>query len=113
MLDKVVKAAISEIGKLGGAELDLKEWMHMITVECLGAVVLSWSPGYLASHSDGGTSTQSYLAWKRKSVFGLFPGITKLSFVFKGLGRRFSNAWGLTFKTPKGFKPFFTVSKKW
>lgn len=109
-VDAVIQAAVSELRALNGAEVDLKEWMHIIAVECLGAVVLTWSPGYIKSRSDGGTSTQSYLGWKRKSVFGLFPTITKVSFFSKTASRLFSNIWGVTFKTPKRFKPFFTVS---
>ncbi|KAK4096971.1 cytochrome P450 [Parathielavia hyrcaniae] len=107
-IDGVVKAVISALTALDGAEVDLKEWMHIIAVECLGAVVLSWSPGYIKNRSDGGTSAQGYLGWKRKSIFGLFPTVTALSFSFKTLGRVFSNVWGVTFKTPKNFKPFFT-----
>jgi hypothetical protein len=110
-VDEVIQRTITELRALNGAAVDLKEWMHVIAVECLGAVVLSWSPGYIKHRSDGGTSTQSYLGWKRKSVFGLFPNVTKLSFISKTLSRVFSNAWGVTFKTPKNFKPFFTVSK--
>ncbi|KAL2193255.1 cytochrome P450 [Corynascus similis CBS 632.67] len=108
-VDGVIKAAVAELKALNGAEIDLKEWMHIIAVECLGAVVLSWSPRYLQNRSDGGTSAQSYLGWKRKSVFGLFPTVTKLSFFSKTLSRGFSKIWGVTFKTPKGFKPFFTL----
>lgn len=109
-VDDVIRRVISRLRALDGAEIDLKEWMHIIVVECLGAVVLSWSPGYIRDGSDGGTSSQSYLGWKRKSVFGLFPTVTTVSFFSKNLGRLFSNAWGVTFKTPKNFKPFFTVS---
>ncbi|KAK0644658.1 cytochrome P450 76C2 [Cercophora newfieldiana] len=107
-IDGVITQAIQKLKSLDGAEVDLKEWMHIIAVECLGAVVLSWSPGYIRNGTDGGTSAQSYLGWKRKSVFGLFPLVTKLSFFSKGVARRFSNLWGVTFTTPKNFKPFFT-----
>ena len=109
-VDGVIKAAVSELKALDGAEVDLKQWMHIIAVECLGAVVLSWSPNYIKNRSDGGTSAQSYLGWKRKSVFGLFPTVTKLSFLSRNVSRLFSNAWRVTFKTPKNFKPFFPVS---
>lgn len=109
-VDGVVERAVAQLRALHGAEVDLKEWMHIIVVECLGAVVLSWSPGYIAAKSDGGTSTQGYLGWKRKSVFGLFPLVTSAAFFSKGLGRVFSNVWRVTFRTPKNFKPFFTVS---
>ena len=116
----MLDAAVAKLKELKGEEVDLKTWMHIIAVECLGAVVLGWSPGYIKAGSDGGTSTQGYLGWKRKSVFGLFPAITKLGFlegpwntglgekVGKGITRWWSNAWGVTFATPKNFKPFFT-----
>ncbi|KAM7205447.1 Cytochrome P450 monooxygenase sdnT [Naviculisporaceae sp. PSN 640] len=107
-VDKVIERVVAELRALDGAEVDLKEWMHIIVVECLGAVVLSWSPGYITARSDGGTSTHGYLGWKRKSVFGLFPLVTTAAFFSKGLGRWFSNLWGVTFPTPKNFKPFFT-----
>ncbi|KAK3682978.1 cytochrome P450 [Podospora appendiculata] len=107
-VDAVIEQAIHELRALDGAEVDLKEWMHIIVVECLGAVVLSWSPGYIKNRSDGGTSTQGYTGWKRKSVFGLFPTVTAAAFFSKTISRTFSNIWGITFSTPKGFKPFFT-----
>ncbi|KAK3489928.1 cytochrome P450 [Neurospora crassa] len=119
-IDAVLDRAIAQLRTLHGQEVDLKEWMHIIAVECLGAVVLSWSPGYIRDKSDGGTSVQGYLGWKRKSVFGLFPSVTILSFleggpfgmgaqIGKGVARWWSNTWGVTFATPKGFKPFFTA----
>ncbi|KHE86564.1 cytochrome P450, partial [Neurospora crassa] len=119
-IDAVLDRAIAQLRTLQGQEVDLKEWMHIIAVECLGAVVLSWSPGYIRDKSDGGTSVQGYLGWKRKSVFGLFPSVTTLSFleggpfgigakIGKGVARWWSNTWGVTFATPKGFKPFFTA----
>ncbi|KAK3942870.1 Pisatin demethylase [Diplogelasinospora grovesii] len=107
-IDHVISQATNQLRKLNGAEVDLKEWMHIIAVECLGQVVLSWSPGYIQNKSDGGTGTQAYLGWKRKSVFGLFPAVTAISFFSQTVGRWFSNLWGVTFSTPKGFKPFFT-----
>ncbi|KAJ4390378.1 hypothetical protein N0V85_007284 [Neurospora sp. IMI 360204] len=117
-IDSVLSSAITQLRSLKGEEVDLKEWMHIIAVECLGAVVLGWSPGYIRDKSEGGTSGQGYRGWKRKSVFGLFPLVTKVGFlegkfrlgekVGKGVGRWFSNLWGVTFSTPKGFKPFFT-----
>ncbi|KAM7223106.1 Cytochrome P450 monooxygenase sdnT [Rhypophila decipiens] len=107
-VDGVIERAVAQLRALSGAEVDLKEWMHIIVVECLGAVVLTWSPGYITAQSDGGTSSHGYLGWKRRSVFGLFPLITTAAFFSKGLGRWFSNLWGVTFPTPKNFKPFFT-----
>lgn len=109
-VDGVIEHAVAQLRAMNGAEVDLKEWMHIMAVECLGAVVLSWSPGYIAAKSDGGTSAHGYLGWKRKSVFGLFPAATTASFFSRGFGRVFSNVWGVTFSTPKNFKPFFTVS---
>lgn len=111
-VDGVIERSVAQLRTLDGAEVDLKEWMHIIVVECLGAVVLSWSPGYIAAKSDAGTSTQGYIGWRMKSVFGLFPVVTTASFFSRGLRRAFSNLWRVTFSAPKNFKPFFTVSSK-
>ena len=111
-VDDVIDRAISQLKSLRGKEVDLKEWMHIIAVECLGATVLSWSPGFLRDHSDGGTSSHGYRGWKRKSIFGLFPMFVVAKILYKPIGRIFSNLWGLTYETPKGFRPFFTVSQR-
>ena len=108
-VDGVIRQAISRIKALGGAEVDLKEWMHIIVVECLGAVVLSWSPGLLRAGSDGGTGAQSYLAWRSKSVLGLFPLLVIAESYSKTLGRLFRILLGVTHQMPKNFKPFFHV----
>ena len=109
-VESVVRRAVEELKKVGDREVDLKQWMHILAVECLGEVVLSWSPGYIKARSDGGTSGQSYMGWNRKSVFGLFPTVTAVGFWLKGASRLWADLWGVTFTTPKGFKPFFTVS---
>jgi hypothetical protein len=109
-LDEVIKRAIVQLKSLKGEEVDLKEWMHIITVECLGALTLSWSPGYLRDKSDGGTGAHGYIGWRRKSVLGLFPAAVLIETVSKSFGRAFSKVWGVTYATPKNFKPFFTVS---
>ncbi|CAI4217742.1 unnamed protein product [Parascedosporium putredinis] len=54
-VDEVLGKSIAQLNTLKGSPVDLKEWMHIITVECLGAVVLSWSPGLLKQKSDGGS----------------------------------------------------------
>lgn len=108
-IDKTLDQVVAKLKALKGSELDLKEWMHIIAVECLGSSVLSWSPGMLQECSDRGTSEQSYLGWRRKSVYGLFPMIAALDIKHRSIGRIFGNLWGITFTTPKGFKPFFIV----
>ncbi|TQV96705.1 Cytochrome P450 [Cordyceps javanica] len=107
-LDKVLDEVTEKLKSMNGKEVDLKEWMHIIAVESLGAMVLSWSPGMIKAGTDRDTSNQSYLGWRRKSVLGLFPLITKLEVNNKWVGRAFSTLWGITYQTPKGFKPFFT-----
>ncbi|KAF1731756.1 Pisatin demethylase [Beauveria bassiana] len=106
-VDKVMDEVIRKFDSIDGAEIDLKEWMHIISVESLGAMVLSWSPGMIKAGTDRATSYQSYLGWRRKSVFGLFPLIVKLEVNYKWVGRLFGIVWGVTYQTPKGFKPFF------
>ncbi|PKS10120.1 hypothetical protein jhhlp_001870 [Lomentospora prolificans] len=107
-VDDVIRKSIVQLRSLDGAAVDLKEWMHIITVECLGAAVLSWSPGLLKQKSDGGSGPHSYIGWRKKSVFGLFPLIVLLECVCKSVGRLFAICWGVTYQAPKGFKPFFT-----
>jgi hypothetical protein len=109
-IDDVIARAIAKLKSFKGAPIELNEWMHIIAVECLGSIVLSWSPGMLKNGTDWGSGSHAYHGWRRKSVFGLFPTIVKLEFLSKTVGRLFSSAWGVNFKTPKNFKPFFVVS---
>lgn len=110
-VDAVLDRVISQLQSFDGAELDLKEWMHITVVECLGAVSLSWSPGYLKDKSDGASGKHAYMGWRRKSVFGLFPIAVILESLSKSAGRAFAIMWRVTYHTPKeGFKPFFPVS---
>lgn len=110
-VDSLLDRVIAQLHSLQGAEVDLKEWMHITVVECLGAVSLSWSPGYLAGQSDGNSGKHAYMGWRRKSVFGLFPLAVIFESFSKSAGRAFANLWGLTYHTPKeGFHPFFPVS---
>lgn len=108
-IDKVLQRVVAQLRALDGAEIDLKEWMHIIAVECLGAIVLTWTPGYLKDKTDWGTSAHGYLGWRRKSVFGLFPVMVKAELVSKDISYAFAKLWGLTFKAAKDMKPFFTV----
>lgn len=111
-VDAVLLRAVDQLRALGGAEVDLKEWMHIVTVECLGAVSLSWSPGYLDDRSDGASGRHAYLGWRRKSVFGLFPLAVMVETLSRRFGRAFSVLWGVTYHIPKGgFKPFFPVGR--
>ncbi|KAM0328581.1 hypothetical protein ACHAQA_004989 [Verticillium albo-atrum] len=107
-IDTVLEKVIAQIRTLDGAEVDLKEWMHIIAVECLGAIVLGWSPGYLKDKTDWGSSSHGYLGWRRKSVFGLFPLVVKAEVISGEISYAFARLWGLTFKAGKTLKPFFT-----
>jgi hypothetical protein len=110
-VDSVVRRAILQLRRLEGAEVDLAEWMHIIAVECLGAVVLSWSPGYLKAQSDGGASLHSYLSWRRKSVVGLFPLAVIAGFLWQPFIRIFIDLWGVVNLSPPVVhpRPFFWV----
>uniref|UniRef100_L2GBV3 Cytochrome p450 71d7 n=1 Tax=Colletotrichum fructicola (strain Nara gc5) TaxID=1213859 RepID=L2GBV3_COLFN len=104
-LDAVLARVISTLRALDGKEIDLKEWMHIIAVECLSALVISWSP---RDGTDHKASSHGYQGWRRKSVFGLFPLAVKAELFSKAFGRAFANLWRVTYRTPKNFKPFFT-----
>lgn len=111
-VDGVLNEAVARLRSLGGTEVDLKQWMHIITVECLGAVVLSWSPGYIKAETDGGTGSHSYLSWRHKTVYGLFPSAVILNTYSRTVGRLFTRLWGIKYRTPKSFKTFFTVGAR-
>lgn len=109
-VDAVLDKAVAELRTLNGAEVDLKEWMHIVVVECLGAVVLGWSPKFLVAHSDYGSSSASYFNWRRKSVFGLYPGLVIAEFLCGGRGwviRPFTSVWRLGYETRAGYRNFF------
>ncbi|CAG1988123.1 unnamed protein product [Fusarium graminearum] len=106
-VDEVLARTVAKLKSLKGAQVELNEWMHIIAVECLGAIVLSWSPSMLKNGTDNGSGTHAYHGWRRKSVFGLFPLAAKLEFLSKSTGRLFSTIWGVNFQPPKDFRPFF------
>ena len=108
-IDAVLRRATARLASLRGQEINLEEWMHIIAVECLGACVLSWSPGLISAGTDGGTMTHSYHGWRRKSVFGLFPLMAKLEILCPDAGRVFAALFGVTYRTPANFKSFFPV----
>ncbi|KAJ9142437.1 Cytochrome P450 [Pleurostoma richardsiae] len=107
-VDAVLARLVAAIRATAGAEVDLRTWMHIAVVECLGAVCLSWSPGWLKAGSDGGAAEHGQMGWRRKSVFGLFPAAAVAESYSRGFGRAFAAVWGLRYKSPKGFKSFFT-----
>ncbi|KAL6863552.1 cytochrome P450 [Trichoderma novae-zelandiae] len=106
-VDGVIKQVIARLEALNGAEIDLKEWMHIIAVECLGASVLSWSPGLLKAGTDWGSSAHSYLGWRRKSVMGLFPTLTKLTLRSNLFEWIFRDVWNLKYAASPNFRSFF------
>lgn len=107
-IDGVIDRAITQLRSLDGETVDLKEWMHILAVECLGATVLSWSPGLLKNKTDGGSGPHGYLAWRKKSTFGLFPRIVLLDSLSKHLSKPFSAFLKLGYAPPPNFKSFFT-----
>ena len=111
-IDRVLDKLVPQIRSLQGQPVELKEWMHIVAVECLGAVVLGWSPGYLRDRTDWSSSIVSYLSWRQRSIFGLFPLATYAQFLSFNLGRRFETIWGIRHDSTalKGFKSFFPVS---
>ncbi|CAI6094878.1 unnamed protein product [Clonostachys chloroleuca] len=106
-IDRALGQVLSRFREMNGREFDLKEWVHITVVECLGASVLSWSPGMLKKNTDWATSTHSYQGWRRKAVFGIFPLAAKLQLRYRSFGRIFGNAWNLTFQPPPNFRAFF------
>lgn len=107
-VDDVLVKVVAQLNGLQSAQVNLKMWAHIVTVECLSAIVLSYSPGYLKAKNDFGSSSHAYMNWRRKSVFGLFPCAVIAESYSKTCGRWFARLWRVTFLTPPPFKPFFT-----
>ncbi|OAA45609.1 Cytochrome P450 family protein [Metarhizium rileyi] len=106
-LTATLETVVKRLSDLEGREIDLKEWMHIITVECLGAAVLSWSPGLLRDGTDWGTLSHSFQGWRRKCLFGVFPTMKKIEQLSPSIGRAFASLWGVSYRPPPTFKPFF------
>ncbi|PFH57175.1 hypothetical protein XA68_15404 [Ophiocordyceps unilateralis] len=111
-LDRVLDRVVETLDTQRGADLNLDEWMHVVVVECLGACVLSWSPGMLREQTDCGSLAHSYQGWRRKSVFGLFPLAAKLALLHPEVDRLLGKLWGVTWEKPVGFKNFFPEVNK-
>ncbi|RDA92665.1 hypothetical protein CP533_3730 [Ophiocordyceps camponoti-saundersi (nom. inval.)] len=111
-VDGVLDDVVERVGRLQGEAIDLNEWMHIVVVECLGACVLSWSPGMLRDQTDYGSLIHSYQGWRRKSVFGLFPLAAKLALIRPAFDRLFGRLWGVTWEKPPGFRNFFPEVNK-
>lgn len=90
VLDEVLFKVMASLRDLKGTKLNLKEWMHIIVVEYLSAIILSWSPGYLRAQSDFGSSRHACMNWRRKNVFGLFPWAVVAESYSKKFGRWFA-----------------------
>ncbi|PHH77606.1 hypothetical protein CDD80_433 [Ophiocordyceps camponoti-rufipedis] len=112
VLDGVLDRIVEALNTQRGAVLDLDEWMHIVVVECLGACVLSWSPGMLKDGTDCGSLAHSYQGWRRKSVFGLFPLAAKLALLHPIFDRLLGRLFGVTWEKPAGFKNFFPEVNK-
>lgn len=109
-IQSTLQRLIDFLTRSNGESIDLKEWMHMTAVECLGASVLSWSPGMFKAGTDWSTSKHSYLGWRRKSVFGLFPFMARVDMRWSNVGRVFGDMWKVTFPIPENFRAWFPVS---
>ncbi|OTB09476.1 hypothetical protein M426DRAFT_18118 [Hypoxylon sp. CI-4A] len=69
-LDKVLDRFIAKLKAQEGEVLDLTETIHLAVVECLGAITLNWSPGFIQGGSDHGFLDKSIKFWREVSAFG-------------------------------------------
>ncbi|KAI1416493.1 cytochrome P450 [Hypoxylon sp. FL1857] len=69
-LDGVMDRFVAKLKTQEGQAIDLTEWIHLAVVECLGAVTLNWSPGFIKDGTDHGFLAKSIKFWREVTLFG-------------------------------------------
>ncbi|PGH27909.1 hypothetical protein AJ80_00459 [Polytolypa hystricis UAMH7299] len=74
LIEAVIERFVAKLKTLNGKEVDLTEWMHILSVETLTAVTFGWSPGLIEDGNDYGTFIDGYFQfWRYFTVVGLYP----------------------------------------
>ncbi|KAI1343115.1 cytochrome P450 [Xylariaceae sp. FL0016] len=105
-LDAVMHRLIAKIRANDEAVCDLTDWVHFAVVECLGAMTLNWSPGFIEDTSSHGHLNLSTQWWRQSSVFGMLPSTTLIVQKWPILKPIISRLLGVNMRTPEGHVPF-------
>ncbi|XDG06323.1 hypothetical protein ABKA04_005938 [Annulohypoxylon sp. FPYF3050] len=105
-LDEVMDRFIAKLKTQEGEVLDLADWVHFAVVECLGAVTLNWSPGFIKDKSDHGFLAKSIKQWRQVTAFGSLQPWLIVAQKWPALRNRIAKIFGVEITFPTGYVPF-------
>lgn len=105
-LDEVMDRFIAKLKTQEGEVLDLVDWVHFAVVECLGAITLNWSPGFIEDKSDHGFLAKSIKQWRQVTAFGSLQPWLIVAQKWPALRNRIAKIFGVEITFPTGYVPF-------
>ncbi|KAI1387522.1 cytochrome P450 [Hypoxylon trugodes] len=106
-LDGVMDEFVAKLQTQGGQVLDYTDWVHLVVVECLGAVTLNWSPDFVKDGSDHGYLVKSIKFWREITVFGSLKHLLLVVQKWPALRPRIAKFFGVDMSNmPADYVPF-------
>ncbi|KAL7622100.1 hypothetical protein AAE478_007602 [Parahypoxylon ruwenzoriense] len=105
-LDEVVERFVTKLKTQEGQILDLADWIHLAVVECLGAVTLDWSPGFIDDASDHGLLDKSIMHWREVTAFGSLQPLLLVAQKWPWLRPKIAKLLGVGIKLPANYVSF-------
>ncbi|KAI1451312.1 cytochrome P450 [Annulohypoxylon moriforme] len=105
-LDEVMDRFVAKLKTHEGEVLDLSDWLHLAVVECLGAITLNWSPGFIEDESDHGFLAKSIGQWRQVTAFGSLQPWLIVAQKWPHLKSRIAKLFGVDIKLPASYVPF-------
>ncbi|KAI4862728.1 cytochrome P450 [Hypoxylon rubiginosum] len=110
-LDEVMDRFVAKLKSQEGQILDLNDWLHLAVVECLGAVTLNWSPGFINDASDHGFLAKSIKFWRQVTVFGSLQNWLLAVQKWPSLRPTIAKLLGVGIKMPADYVPFEPITQ--
>lgn len=106
-LDEVMDRFVAKLKTQEGQVLDLTDWVHLAIVECLGAVTLNWSPGFINDGTDHGFLAKSIKFWREVTTFGSLQQWLLVAQKWPSLRPKIAKLFGVDIKNlPADYVPF-------
>ncbi|KAI2628740.1 cytochrome P450 [Hypoxylon sp. NC1633] len=105
-LDEVMDRFVAKLKTREGDILDVTDCVHIAIVECLGAVSLNWSPGFIEDETDHGFFERSIGYWREVTTFAALQQWLLVVQKWPSLRPRIAKLLGVEIKPPAGYIPF-------
>ncbi|KAI1141491.1 cytochrome P450 [Hypoxylon sp. FL0543] len=106
-LDEVMDRFVAKLKTQEGQVLDLTDWLHLAVVECLGAITLNWSPGFINDGTDHGFLAKSIKFWREVTTFGSLQQWLLAAQKWPSMRPTISKLFGVDIKNlPADYVPF-------